>query len=116
MAENTKSIATLRREAVSEAWREEKELVIETGQGTKRWTKAEIEELKATGKVKGYHGHHINSVNGSPELAGDPNNIEFVKGTKENLQKHGGNFRNKTRGPLINRKEKIKAFKQNTSN
>ncbi|MGZ3759794.1 MAG: RHS repeat-associated core domain-containing protein [Mucilaginibacter sp.] len=116
LAESTKSIATLRREAVSIAWKEEKELVLETGQGTRRWTKAETEELKTTGKVKGYHGHHINSVNGSPELAGDPNNIEFVKGAKENLRKHGGNFKNQTRGPLINRKEKIETLKQNTNN
>jgi len=115
-AERTKSIATLRREAVSGAWKEEQKLVIETGEGTRQWTEAEIEELKTTGKVKGYHGHHINSVNGSPELAGDPNNIEFVKGSKENLQRHGGNFRNQTRGPLINRNEKIKEFKQSINN
>jgi RHS repeat-associated protein len=116
MAESTKSLKVLRREGVAAAWKEERELVLETGQGTRRWTKAEIEELKTRGKIKGYHGHHINSVNGSPDLASDPNNIEFVKGAKENLERHGGNFRNPTRGPLINRKEKIKTFKGSASN
>jgi hypothetical protein len=111
LAESSTNITALRRSAVSSAWKEERELVLETGQGTRRWTKAEITELKTSGKVKGYHGHHINSVNGSPELAGDPNNIEFVKGVKENLQRHGGNFRNQTQGSLINRKKTLQNFK-----
>ena len=59
-----------------------------------------------TGKVKGYQGHHINSVNGNVRLAGNPDNIDFVKGTKGNLAAHGGNFRNPTTGPLKNRKIK----------
>ena len=49
------------------------------GRGSRRWTKKELKELKETGKVKGYEGHHINSVKGHPEYAGDPSNIEFVK-------------------------------------
>ena len=65
--------------------------------------KSEKKELLEIGKVKGYEGHHINSVKVHPELAKDPNNISFVKGRKEHLQQHNGNFRNPTEGKLLNR-------------
>ena len=55
------------------------ELGERTGCGSRRWTKKELKELKETRKVKGYEGHHINSVKGHPEDAGDPSNIEFVE-------------------------------------
>ena len=99
-------IAVARRAAVRIAWKEEKKLVQATGKGTRNWTKAETKELLKNGKVKGYQGHHINSVNGNTRLAGNPNNIDFVKGSKGNLKAHGGNFQNPTTGPLKNRKIK----------
>ena len=73
-----------------------------TGQGTRRWTKSELKELVETGKVKGYQGHHINNVKDHPEMAGNPNNVEFLNKT-EHLESHGGNYRNMTEGPLLNR-------------
>lgn len=42
-------------------------------------------------------------MNGHPEQAGNPDNVEFVKRT-EHLQRHGGDFRNSTEGQLVNRK------------
>lgn len=63
----------------------------------------ELKELKETGKVKGYEGHHINSVKGHPEDAGDPSNIEFVKKGGEHLSRHNGNYRNPSSGKKINR-------------
>ncbi|WP_157757404.1 hypothetical protein [Hoylesella timonensis] len=62
-----------------------------------------LKELKETGKVKGYEGHHINSVKGHPEDAGDPSNIEFVKKGGEHLSRHNGNYRNPSSGKKINR-------------
>ncbi len=97
------SISTLRRSAVRKAWKEEKELVESGADGTRNWTRQELKELQTKGKVSDYKGHHINNVKDYPELAGDPNNIEFVK-QKEHLQRHNNNFRNKTTGPLLNRK------------
>jgi RHS repeat-associated protein len=99
-------IGVARRAAVRIAWKEEKNLVLATGKGTRNWTKTEIKELIKNGKVKGYQGHHINSVNGNPRLARNPDNIDFVKGTKGNLAAHNGNFQNPTSGPLKNRKLK----------
>ena len=47
--------------------------------------------------------HHINSVKGHPEDAGDPSNIEFVKKGGEHLSRHNGNYRNPSSGKKINR-------------
>ena len=98
----SKSLSTLRKQAVRDAWKAEQQLVKKTGSGTRNWTKAEKAELLKTGKVKGYEGHHINNVKDHPEFAGNPNNIEFVK-RPEHLDAHGGNFRNETHGELLNR-------------
>lgn len=98
-----KAVAASRTKAVREAWKKEQDLVRRTGRGTRNWTKAEKKELLETGKVKGYEGHHINSVKDNPHLAGDPRNIKFVKGRAEHLKEHGGNFRNPTQGNLIKR-------------
>ncbi len=97
-----KSLNSARRSAVNNAWKQEKELLEKTGRGTRFWTESEKLELLETGKVKGYQGHHINSVKGNPELAGDPNNITFLE-YGEHLDAHGGNWRNPTSGDLINR-------------
>jgi RHS repeat-associated protein len=45
-------------------------------------------------------GHHVNTVEDHPQLAAEPDNIKFVKDQAANLQEHGGNFQNRTSGPL----------------
>ena len=82
--------------AVRKAWRNEYNNVKSGGNGlTRTWSPSEQAELLETGKVKGFFGHHIKSVKGFPELAGDPTNIQFL--TKaEHLQAHLGNWRNIT--------------------
>lgn len=92
------TLETDRRYAVDQAWKQEAELVRRTGQGTRPWTADQLRQLRDTGRVVEYDGHHINSVKGNEgnrALVRDPNNIEFVKkGKAEHLGKHGGNFRN----------------------
>ena len=100
--DSARIIKNARQRAVRNAWKQEKEMVEITGQGTRRWTKSELKELVETGKVKGYQGHHINNVKDHPEMAGNPNNVEFLNKT-EHLEAHGGNYRNMTEGPLLNR-------------
>ena len=95
-----KELDRLRQKGVKKAWKAERKLVKETGQGTRRWTEAEMDELLTTGKVSGYQGHHINSVKAHPELADNPNNIKFVT-PEEHLAEHGGDFHNTTTGDLI---------------
>jgi RHS repeat-associated protein len=98
-----RALNAARNRAVAQAWRMERELIRRTGQGTRRWTAAEKDELLRTGKVSGYQGHHINSVNGSPHLAGNPDNIKFVKKGTEHMAEHGGHTQNPTIGPLLKR-------------
>lgn len=89
-----------RSNAVKKAWKNEQELVKSTGAGTRNWTQAQIDELLSTGKVKGFFGHHMQSVSGFPDLAGNPDNIQFLS-YAEHLLAHGGNWRNITYGRYI---------------
>jgi wall associated protein len=84
------------------AWEEERKLIEQGKPGTRFWTDDEKAELRATGKVKGYVGHHINSVSTHPELADVPDNIRFVDSI-EHLDAHGGNYHNPTQGELVSR-------------
>ena len=108
--EKTQNLKYLHQKAVREAWKEGKELIEKTGRGTRDWTKKEVKQLKQTGKVKGYEGHQINSVAQHPEHAGDPNNVEFLKGRSEHLEKHNRNFKTPTSGTFIDRKKIIEDF------
>jgi hypothetical protein len=101
------SIAAARRNAVKEAWRLERELIIRTGKGTRKWSNKRKAEIVKTGKAKGFYGHHINSVSARPDLAGNPDNIRFVT-FKEHFALHKFNWRNKTRGKLLNRRALLK--------
>ena len=84
--------------AIRRAWKNEVLNVQNGGNGiSRKWTNSEKVELLKNGKVKGYHGHHMKSVKGYPELAGDENNIQFLTGS-EHLKAHGGNWRNVTHG------------------
>ena len=94
------STKSARSTAVRKAWKNEVALVESRGFGTRSWSDAEIVELLSTGKVKGYVGHHMKSVKGYPELAGDPLNIQFLT-KKEHFQAHGGNWHNITHGRYI---------------
>ena len=91
-----------RQAAVKKAWAAERRLILEGKPGTREWTKEERAEIALTGKARGYEGHHINSVSGFPEVAGDPNNVIFLT-RAEHLIAHGGNWRIVTTGRLVNR-------------
>jgi hypothetical protein len=99
-----KLIDAARRAAVRRAWAQERRLLKEKGITTLELTAAEKKELLKTGKVKGWEGHHINSVNANNlEMAMNPDNIKFVKGREPHLQEHAGNWQNPTSGALIDR-------------
>lgn len=85
-----------RQAAVRDAWKLEAERA-RNGQPTKTpFTANELRELRDTGKVSGYEGHHTESVSGNPQAARDASKIKFVKGRAAHLAEHGGNFRNRT--------------------
>ena len=91
---------TCRGNAVRKAWQNEQELVRETGSGTRSWTAAQKIELLETGKVRGFVGHHMKSVKGFPDLAGDPSNIQFLT-RAEHFLAHAKNWRNITYGRYL---------------
>ncbi len=97
------ALQAARRQAVREAWKLERELVIKTGQGTRNWTAAQIKELISTGKVAGFEGHHVNSVaHHGLDAARDPRNVRFFT-RAEHFETHEGNWANKTVGNFVER-------------
>ncbi len=93
-----------RSKAVDVAYRYEAADVKMGGNGTCDWSSSQKEELLSSGKVRGYEGHHINSVAEHPELQTNPDNVRFYNGRQEHLKKgHNGNFRNSSSGNLIDR-------------
>jgi RHS repeat-associated protein len=87
---------TDRQAAVREAWKLEAERARSGKPTNTPFTADELRELRDTGKVSGYEGHHVESVSNNPNAARDPKNIKFVKGRAAHLREHGGNWRNRT--------------------
>lgn len=76
------TLQSKRNKAVSEAWKKEKQAVMD-GTSKYNWTSAQKKELLTTGKIKGQAGHHIKPVNeligtAHEHLISDPNNIVFL--------------------------------------
>jgi RHS repeat-associated protein len=99
-----KRLNAARSKAVRDAWKQEKALIESGAEGTRNWTRKELKELKETGKVKGYKGHHINNVKDHPDMAGDPNNIEFLTHSEHYIKHNNGKYKEKTTGDLVSRK------------
>ena len=105
-------IRNARKTGVRRAWAQELKLLRETGNTFTEFTAKEKDELLRTGKVSGYEGHHINSVQSSAktsdlEMMMNPDNIKFVKGRKAHIDEHGGDWHNETSGPLLDRLSKL---------
>ncbi|CAH1394248.1 unnamed protein product [Nezara viridula] len=68
--------------AVERAWEIEKSLVSSGLSGRGEWTEEEREELLLRGRVDGYDGIDIHSIQRYPQLADDPGNVAFRKDAK----------------------------------
>ena len=95
--EDKKRLSYERQNAVRKAWKEEKERVA-NGQGTRRWSEKEQQELLNRGSVKGYEGHHMKSASLFSEHAGDSKNIQFLTEEEHLHGAHKGNYHNLTNG------------------
>lgn len=76
------TLQSKRNKAVSEAWKKEKQAVMDHT-SKYNWTSAQKADLLKTGKIKGQAGHHIKPVNeligtAHEHLISDPNNIVFL--------------------------------------
>lgn len=108
MSETYANIDTARRAAVSKAWAQERELVKE-GKGTRDWSKSQQAEILATGKCKGFEGHHKFSVKENPELAGEKDNIQFLN-KSEHLKAHENNFKTDPKGRYDSETGKLEKY------
>jgi len=103
---------------INRAWALERRLAQITGFGTVDWTDAQLAELKSTGRVRGFTGHHINNAATAPAWQGDPRNIAFLSNSPNggdhlrSVQGHRGSWGNATSGRLIDREEMIRQYEK----
>ncbi|XP_006862906.1 PREDICTED: teneurin-1 isoform X3 [Chrysochloris asiatica] len=70
-------IARLR--AVAQAWTKEQRRLQEGEEGLRAWTEGEKQQLLSTGRVQGYDGYFVLSVEQYLELSDSANNIHFMR-------------------------------------
>ncbi len=98
-----------RKNGVKLAWKYEKADVEMGGSGSADWSKAQQEEIKRTGKVRGAEGHHQKNVADHPEEQANPDNIKFYKSKKEHLEKgHKGDWSNESDAPMQSKEKMLK--------
>ncbi|XP_026796322.3 teneurin-1 isoform X2 [Pangasianodon hypophthalmus] len=68
-----------RERAVQQAWAHEQSRLLCSEGGSRTWTEAEKQQLLSSGKVSGYDGYFVLSVEQHPELADSANNIHFMR-------------------------------------
>lgn len=68
-----------RQRAVLQAWTKEQKRLQDGEEGTRAWTEGEKQQLLSTGKVQGYDGYFVLSVEQYLELADSANNIHFMR-------------------------------------
>ncbi|XP_053555097.1 teneurin-1 isoform X2 [Bombina bombina] len=68
-----------RQRAVAQAWTKEQKRLQEGEEGIRVWTEAEKQQLLSTGKVQGYDGYFVLSVEQYLELSDSANNIHFMR-------------------------------------
>ncbi|NXK66126.1 TEN1 protein, partial [Sylvietta virens] len=68
-----------RQRAVAQAWTKEQRRLQEGEEGIRAWTDAEKQQLLSTGRVQGYDGYFVLSVEQYLELSDSANNIHFMR-------------------------------------
>ncbi|KAG8448011.1 hypothetical protein GDO86_015204 [Hymenochirus boettgeri] len=68
-----------RQRAVAQAWTKEQKRLQEGEEGIRQWTETEKQQLLSTGKVQGYSGYFVLSVDQYLELSDNANNIHFMR-------------------------------------
>lgn len=68
-----------KRQAVSQRWSQERDIISSNQRGPLKWTEREKEQILSTGFATGYRGEYFHDVDLYPELADDPSNIVFHK-------------------------------------
>ncbi|XP_048349965.1 teneurin-4 [Sphaerodactylus townsendi] len=77
--EKTRVLEMARQRAVAQAWAREQQRLRDGEEGTRSWTEGEKQQLLNTGRVQGYDGYFVISVEQYPELSDSVNNIHFMR-------------------------------------
>uniref|UniRef100_A0A8C7GX53 Teneurin-3 n=1 Tax=Oncorhynchus kisutch TaxID=8019 RepID=A0A8C7GX53_ONCKI len=77
--EKARVLEQARQKALSSAWSREQQRVREGEEGVRLWTEGEKRQLLSGGKVLGYDGYYVLSIEQYPELADSANNIQFLR-------------------------------------
>ncbi|XP_014902034.1 teneurin-3 isoform X3 [Poecilia latipinna] len=77
--EKTRILEQARQRALSSAWAREQQRVRDGEEGVRLWTEGEKRQLLSSGKVQGYDGYYVLSIEQYPELADSANNIQFLR-------------------------------------
>lgn len=77
--ERARVLELARQRALASAWAREAQCIRDGEAGTRLWTEAEKRQLLNGGRVQGYDGYYILSVEQYPELSDSMNNIQFLR-------------------------------------
>ncbi|XP_041440534.1 teneurin-4 isoform X7 [Xenopus laevis] len=77
--EKVRVLELSRQRAVTQAWLKEQQRLRDGEEGTRVWTEGEKQQLLNTGRVQGYDGYFVISVEQYPELSDSANNIHFMR-------------------------------------
>ncbi|KAM7009485.1 teneurin-3 isoform 4-T4 [Tautogolabrus adspersus] len=77
--EKARILEHARQRALSSAWSREQQRVRDGEEGVRLWTEGEKRQLLSSGKVLGYDGYYVLSIEQYPELADSANNMQFLR-------------------------------------
>ncbi|XP_057393168.1 teneurin-3 isoform X2 [Balaenoptera acutorostrata] len=77
--EKARVLEQARQRALARAWAREQQRVRDGEEGARPWTEGEKRQLLSAGRVQGYDGYYVLSVEQYPELADSADNIQFLR-------------------------------------
>ncbi|XP_059502567.1 teneurin-4 isoform X6 [Stegostoma tigrinum] len=77
--EKVRVLELARQRAVEQAWIREQQRLQDGEEGIRSWTDGEKQQLLISGRVQGYDGYFIKTVEQYPELSDSVNNIHFMR-------------------------------------
>ncbi|KAK2891083.1 hypothetical protein Q8A67_013726 [Cirrhinus molitorella] len=77
--ERVRVLELARQRALAVSWAREQQRVRNGEEGSRLWTEGEKRQLLGTGRVQGYDGYYVLSVEQYPELADSVNNMQFLR-------------------------------------
>uniref|UniRef100_A0A452GKG8 EGF-like domain-containing protein n=1 Tax=Gopherus agassizii TaxID=38772 RepID=A0A452GKG8_9SAUR len=77
--EKARVLELARQRAIAQAWAREQQRLRDGEEGIRSWTEGEKQQVLNTGRVQGYDGYFVISVEQYPELSDSANNIHFMR-------------------------------------